>query len=524
MNNFSLIDYTFQSFIDEHKINKEKEEKRRLLEPFAGNETLPEAVLNRIQKSLNSFWSFDKIYFSPELYSGYAKPNKMLKKIVEKSIVPGYHLFLGPRKHGKTITGKKLLIWLLLTNKIQIAGVYCETLNKSSNILKDIAGLILRNDRIMSDWKVEFSEANSDQIAFTVNLPYDFVSIAKQTRYVASFSEGRSLRGYTRLFGRPQFLLADDVETLESSFSRSAVQLRIDKLIESFHSLQDNSSFLILGNDIVLSSAMHQLRHQAEENLLPKEFNVYVYKAWNNKPLWKEKYKANTEAELKTLISPLNESDWQANYQLNPIPPEGFFFTREHYNEYDFIPKDSKGVLYCDPNLSKKGKGNTTAITALVYSPSNDLFYIQNAVCKSFSDANELLNSSFSLKKPNIYALAFDGNVTQESTWTQFVKNWCRINCAPIPHIEYKRYRVNDLAKNIQYAYSEGRILFPKNFSNSETGQQYLSQLFAFIGEKTSGIDDAPDSLICAFEFIHDRALVKRETFKPIVINDHYLI
>lgn len=554
---FSKLEYAFENF--QHELEREK--LSAPLISFSQAERTKEAQAKRLEKVYRDFWFFDKTYFNENFYEDYAEPNKMLKKIVSSSTTPGYHLFIGPRKHGKSVTAKKLLLWLTLTGKVQIAGVYSETINKSAAILKDIYKLCITNDRLMFDFDVEFSEANSDSLAFIVHnskeIDDQFLfdkrisrqdaknakngrqvderisrQVAKNAkngmRFIASFSEGRSLRGYTRMFGRPSLLIADDVETLESSFSPQAVRLRIEKLFESYHSLGDNGVFIILANDFNTSSAVHQIRLQHEENLLAKNWNVYIYKAFDKQPLWKERFKVKTESELKKLLKPSSEADWQANYQQNPIEPEGFFFLRENFITYKTLPKDVKAVLYCDPNLSKKGKGNTTAITVLGYSPKEDKYYLIDAVCKSFSDSNDLLDTIFMLRqaqhdKIQVYAIAFDGNVTQESTWSQFVRNWCTINKIPFPVIEYKRYRVNDIAKNVQLIYSQNKLLFPDNFSKTENGERYLNQLFAFTGEKGSSLDDAPDSLICAFEFLHERKLVRSNDRSFVkVMNDFY--
>lgn len=523
MKEFSKIEYSFRDFIKDSEEIKLKA--RFKVNPFPESELNGEAQKKRIELALNDYWNFDRTYFPPESYDNYANPNLMLKRIAEAYKTKGWHLFLGPRKHGKTATGKKLLIFLLVTGKIKIAGVYSETLNKSSNILKDIYALTEFNDRLRHDFDIQFNEANSDQITFTVMPNAEIPHFDSSPRYCASFSEGRSVRGYTRLFFRPQFMLADDVETLESSFSPQAVELRINKLSETFHSLQDNSAMLILGNIVSHKSAMSRLLLQYEQGVIPKNFSVHLFKAWSaNRPLWKERYPAKTLSELKRLLAPLDEADWQTNFMMNPTLPEGFFFQRKHYAEFEHLPKDAKGVLYCDPNLAKKSKGDTTAITALLYSPSKDRYYVSNAVCKSFSDANLLLNTVLTIKSENksIYAIAFDGNVTQESVWTQFIRNWHNLNKAPFPVVEYKRYRVNDLAKNVQLVFSEGKILFSKNFAKSDEGENYLAQLFAFTGEKRTTLDDAPDSLICAFEFLHERNLGEKRIMKIKPFKDYY--
>jgi hypothetical protein len=521
MSKFSKIELSFEDFIKSYE-NEKRLEATKPAPPFSEIEMTEERKLKRRNKALQDFWFFDKTYFSAEMYEDYAEPNKMLKDIVAFASVPGIHIVLGPRQHGKTITAKKLLIWLALSGKAKILGTYAETLPKSSAILKDVFTICMNNEKIMFDFGIKFHEANSDQLSFSSE-----VNKATDLRFIASFSEGRSVRGYTRLFGRPSFILADDIETNESSFTSKSVVLRIKKLSETFHSMSKNATFLILANDFDTSSAIHQLRLQYEQKLLHPSFNVHVYKAWqNNRPLWKKRYNAESEQELKNLIKPFSESDWQANYQQNPIPPEGDFFVRQFYDEA-LTPSDVKCVIYCDPNLSKKGKGDTTAIVVFGYSIQYDKYYIVDAICKSYSDSNLLLNDILTLKYryPNIYAIAFDGHVSQESTWTQHVKNYCKQSNMPYPAIEYKRYKVNDLAKNFQLVYNEQRISFPIAFSRTENGERFLNQFFSFSGTKETNKDDAPDSLICAFEFLHERKLAKKVKPKPaIAIKDYYYL
>jgi hypothetical protein len=190
----------------------------------------------------------------------------------------------------------------------------------------------------------------------------------------------------------------------------------------------------------------------------------------------------------------------------------GTIFLPKYYAEYDYLPDDVRGVLYCDPNLAKKSKGDTTAITKLGYSPSTGLYYVLDSLCESFSDSSFLLNALLSMKDDRTNAIGFDGNVTQESVWTDAVRNWCRLHSLPFPPIEYKRYRVDDLAKNANIAWSERRILFPRGFKESPGNKNYLSQLFSFEGKRSGNPDDAPDSFICAFEFLHERNLNKKKS------------
>ena len=529
--NFSFLEKSFDSF---------KEQKSGGLFPeaveFSDKEKTEEAREKRLKRIANDYWAFDKEYFPPAFYQDtYSKPNVMHKYIASVSDIPGIHIVFGPRKNGKSPTGRKVLIHKILTGKVKFPLVFSEDLLTASNILQDLYLLIEFNPRIKVDFRPQFIVANNDQLQLSFRLPNG----DKGMCFCADFSYKRSARGMTTLFSRPDFILGDDIETLDSSFSAESVQLRREKISEAYSSCTDNTTFLIFANDFSSRSMLHLLRKLKEENLLAEHFTVAAFEAWSEKrrldklgdqvftipkgALWPDRYPAKTKNELRKMLKPMDEADWQGNFQQNPVPPEGIYFKRERYQEWNKLPEDIRSVLYTDPNLSKKGKGDTTAISGLGYSPETDKYYLTDAVCKSFADSNNLLLSILKLREKRQYlGLGFDGHVSQESSWTQHVKNFTRIHDLAFPVIEYKNYHVNDLAKNLQLIYNEGRLLFPPGFSFSEDGSAYLQQFFAFKGTKQNGVDDAPDSLICALEFIHERKIVKRQQQPVKTVEDYY--
>jgi len=187
---------------------------------------------------------------------------------------------------------------------------------------------------------------------------------------------------------------------------------------------------------------------------------------------------------------------------------QGWIFKRDFYSTYTELPSDAKGVIYCDPNLSKKQKGDTTAIVKLLYSALSQCYYVEDVVCKSFDDANELLKSLFALyhNDPKIFSICFDGNVNQESQWTQHIRNFSQIYNTPVPVVDYKKYSVDDLSKNAAILWNEGRIKFRAGISETVDGSEFLTQLYSFTSKKNNKTrDDAPDALICAIQSLFDR-------------------
>lgn len=191
----------------------------------------------------------------------------------------------------------------------------------------------------------------------------------------------------------------------------------------------------------------------------------------------------------------------------------GNVFLPEYYQEYESLEgKNIISVIYCDPNLAIKAKGDTTAIVELGYCLDDEMYYVIDAVCESYGDPNHLLNALFSMKSKSKYCscIGFDGNVNQESTWQNFVKQYAIIHNTNIPKIQYKKYSVDKILKSCQLAYVEKKIFFPLNFKKMQP--LFYNQLIQFEGKKAGNPDDAPDALICAFEMLNELKITKKTT------------
>jgi hypothetical protein len=510
------------SKLESSMLNFEQEAEQRKLSaispPWSEKESKKTEVDKRVKKAMADFWEFDRIYFSEDMYDVFAKPCDFHKDLLEFCLKSGVDIVPGPRKHAKTAMVKKITVWLLLTNRIQFGATVSSTMKTSENILNDIAYL-LNTERIVYDFKVEFGERNSKQ--FTIR-----TAKHRKLRKMIVLAEKKSARGASSLFNRLQFIYVDDLETRQSPTGDDQVKARIKTVQESVSSMSIDGSVIYLGNNFDENTALNTFVEQSNQGILPKGWRVHVYKAWTdeNKPLWEERFPAKSENELKTMVLAASESEWQGDYQQKPVPDDGFIFSREGLDYYYNLPPDSRGVIYVDPNLAKKGKGDSTAIVSLLYSAKENLYFIDNLVCRSFSDSNKLLDSILIIKNNRHSALGFDGHVNQESTWTNNVRNYSIIKNVPFPYIVYCRYHTDDLAKNIQAVWNSGKIKLNIALADLPDTKTFLSQIFAFAGKKANRADDAPDSLICAFELIHQRRIVKNKSTKtaPIVINDHY--
>jgi hypothetical protein len=118
-----------------------------------------------------------------------------------------------------------------------------------------------------------------------------------------------------------------------------------------------------------------------------------------------------------------------------------------------------------------------------------------------------------------------DGHVSQASHWSEHIKAWCRDNKRPYPSVVFKSYNVDDLATNVQMEWDALKISFEEGFSNTEEGQEFFRQIYAFQSKKMKRKDDAPDALTCAHQFITERKFVRRrsaQSTEVFVTGDFY--
>jgi hypothetical protein len=494
-----------------------QEELRKLLQPvtpFKGKDLTQKAKDERLKKASEDFWFFDKTYFPPEIYEAYAEPSFFHKDLIKISQLTDKkaHIIHGMRDGGKTITMKKAMIWSFLFGKRSLMAVASQTLTTPHAFILDLIYLIDTNERICFDFSDQ--DGNSDLIWMEKSTERIYAKSKWNPKgtFIATLSEGRSARGLQRMLERPDFIYVTDFENLESSFTTEAIDKRIDRLNEMRTTLSQSGTLLWEGNNFDVECAMNRIRVDHDRGLLTEEYVFHLYSAWDDKRrpknLWPAKYPAKTIEEMKALVKPKDDYDWLGNYQGTPETRSGDRFPKSLFNTFKLkdIPKDIVAVSWTDPNLSLKSKGDTTAMCILGFSPSTQLFYIPAVRCRSYDKSNDLLRDNlelfYSQKDIQVVALGMDGNVSQESVWTNNIANFTLLSGFPFPHVVFKRYVVDNLVTNIEDKYKQGHVLFEENIVNTEEGKEFLKQFFRFRTKKAGRKDDAPDSVVCAYTLL----------------------
>jgi len=495
-------------------LKDQQEELRRQMQsapPFTVHKSGDEERAKRINLCSNDFWIFDKIYFPRENYQDYAPPGKFHHDLIDLAVLHDKkaHVVAGPRSHAKTAMYKKALIWLIIFGKRRYMQIASETLMTPVAFILDVMDYVHLNERLNFDYKIDFVEGSQEKL---------FVRTDQNPKgtFLDILSQDRSARGKNRgLFLRPDFIFITDFENETSSLTENSVTQRLGRLNEMRTSLVDKGTLIWEGNNFSTKCAMHQLFKEEEAGILSPNIIMHKYKAWDEtrppkqRSLWPQKYPAASESGLKEQLKPRDANDWAGNFQQEPREASGDIFPMANYREED-ITNDIRAVIYCDPNLALKSKGDTTAIACLGFSVTRMRYYITAARCRSYSNSNELLMDLLNMyneqkrRGVRIFTLGFDGNVNQESTWTNNLYNFCALHKTLFPHVEFKRYHVDDLVKSPELDWKSDKFCFPVGFRQTQEGKRFTDQVFDFAGKKAKKKDDAPDCLVSAYELLHE--------------------
>ena len=529
-----VLEHSLQKFAAKKKL----EDMYRAGSPFTPEESTKEAIARRRQDTLGNYPLFDRTYFTPDMYAGsYAPSSNFHYAVADACDATGKEAYIeiGPHEHAKSATGYKKIIQLILQGGKHYIVIASQTLDQPKDVIDSIRWQLKNNQRILHDFPdIDFIKDEAGHI----HVRTDDNTVGTVLK---AASEGRSLRGKTTgLFQRPDLIWIEDLENTQSSFTKEALRKRYSKLDEMQSALSTGGCLVWTANNFDERCLANQMLTDFEKGDLLPVWHVRKWQAWGVQPfdkrkhkkpapLWPERFPATSEEELKRMLGVASVAVWKGSFQGEPVKDEGHFFEREYEAFWDNLPVEIDGkkqelfaVVYVDPNLSKYGMGDRTCMGALIWEPSTNLIYEFVFHYQSYSNPNVLLTDMArgikQLKALGIQLMAvgFDGNVTQESTWSAFVANYMTMEQVLLPPIRYCKYNVENIAKNAALVWTENRVRRQTHWPSTEEADRFERDFYAFEGKKKSGgKDDAPDWFCCGMQLLHDCGLAIPEPDYP---------
>ncbi len=264
------------------------------------------------------------------------------------------------RGSGKsTIVSLASPIWAMLgTPQKKFMLLISQTQQLARQILTNIRYEFEHNDTLIKDFG-PFSEVADEWRA-------NSLVVSQYSARITAISANESIRGLRHKQYRPDWIVADDVEDLESVKTKEGRDKIWGWLTGEVIPIGDSETKMIfVGNLLHEDSLMMRLKQNIESGEMRGIYRSYPFMN-NGYVLWRAKFP--TQKEIKGLRSKVpSESAWYREYLLKIIADEDRIVQRDWIHYYELLPKNldrnawfiSMGV---DLAISEKDTADFTSI------------------------------------------------------------------------------------------------------------------------------------------------------------------
>jgi len=268
----------------------------------------------------------------------------------------------GFRESGKsTIMAEACAIWSILGKpQKKFVLILGQTTQKARHTLANIRD------------KLEGSGLLKDDIGPFKQLPdqwtLDTLVLPKFGARIMIGSVGQSLRGFKHKQYRPDLVIVDDIEDLESVKTAEGRDRPWDWFLrEVMPGGTDTTKFIVLGNMLHADSFIKRLERKITSDEMDGVYREYPFLDAEGNALWRERFpdKASVERKRRDVG---DEVVWMTEYLLKIVDRKDQLFKLESIRRYDTIPKNDRYFLFnlvaVDPAVSEKESADCTAIIA----------------------------------------------------------------------------------------------------------------------------------------------------------------
>ena len=413
-------------------------------------------------------------------------------------------LIAGDRGFGKTILYRIFKIWCASYGHKHFYGKVSDTIDLVVKDFRHVRLELEHNAKIISDFgRLLGSEWNTAYSFYVAPHAYN-----ERGTVFSAFSTTVTARGELAQ-SRPDFFEFDDFEDFSTSINADRSKEKIEIIERDFlPALSDNGCAVLLGNNARTTCLFNILLQmpEADRRALHPAFELKVIPAWNdaeNRPTWHERYSYASEEEFR-MARRASPSVWNAEHQQRPTPPEGARFLSKDWTTYEELPKDVRGVMFCDPAMGEKS--DFKAIAVVLYSQKMKRFLVPDAFVRRCG-WEEYFLGMYTLYERYRSAIAFIGweENFHQGQYLEFRRLYASVKDRPPLPIRQvkvegdKFFRIEQL----ETPYSMHDLIFAKDFLSSHDGVEAQSQLVGYQGKKDSAHRvDYPDALASAYKIV----------------------
>ena len=446
----------------------------RLFERMLANKTLRTDVVRR------DFEWFFPIYFHKRLEYPTApfqrEMIKLLRDCKKKFIV--ITAFRGSAK--TTLTSVTYVLWAVFgVQQRKLVLIVSQTEEKARRLVANIRRQLETNALLRGD--LGPIDEEKDQWGAKAFI------IRKLNAKVAAASVGQSVRGLLHDEHRPDLVICDDLESLESVQTQESR----DKLSEWFEGEllpigDKRTRFIVIGNLLHEDSLMRRLQHDIEIGDRDGEFREYSFFEDDGvTPRWRGKYptQESVDEERRMIKDPIA---WAREYLLKILPRDEQLIRPEWIKYYDALP-EFEDSSWCatgiDLAISKDERADFTAmVSARVYGwgEKKRIYILPNVVNKRLSfldtvEQAELISDGLGESMLCVEDVGYQSAVVEKLEADGYTAVGVKI------HGRDKYARLSAVSHLVQ----SGAVLFPRGMP------LLVNQLTGFGSEKHDDLVDA---------------------------------
>ncbi len=380
-------------------------------------------------------------------------------------------------------------IWAILgKQQKKFCLIFCQTRTQAKQHMMNIRSELEGNDLLKRDlgpFQEQSDEWGSYSLVFN-----------KSNARITVASTEQSIRGIRHNEHRPDLIICDDVEDVQSTKTREGRDKTYQWLYGEVIPAGDRKTRLIaVGNLLHEDSLLMRIKDDIENKRSKGVFKQYPLLDEDNICLWPGKYPDVKDIEDEKM-KVASEISWQREYLLRIIPSDDQVIYPEWIQYYDELPgtkhKAYRGTYAgVDLAISSKDSADFTAIvSAHVYGRREKMkiYILPNPIVKkiNFPDQVELMKNFKNTQMPRSQDTLFVESVAYQEALPQMLELH-GIKAESVKPKGDKRTRLSLTSTSIK----SGVIKFPR-----QGCEELIEQLVGFGVEKHDDIADAFSLLI----------------------------
>lgn len=461
------------------------------------NNIIPNSLLNKMMKdrlvrtaiTKDSFVYFFHFYYAHYVKYETADFQKEIMHHLEKSAVEDFYVVAFRGSGKSTMVTTAYPIWSILgKQQKKFCIIFCQTRAQAKQHMMNIKSELEDNDLLKKDLG-PFQEESDEWGSFSL-------VFRKHGARITVASSDQSIRGLRHNEHRPDLIICDDVEDVQSTKTREGRNKTYNWLRgEVIPTGDKNTRLIIVGNLLHEDSLLMKIKGEISDGKSRGIFKEYPLIDQNGQCLWPGKYK-DSEALEEEKLKVSSEISWQREYLLRIIPSDDQVIYPEWIQYYDELPgKDHKGYrgTYAGVDLAISTKDSadyTTIVSAHVYGRCEKLriYILPNPIAQklNFPAQVELMKNFKATQMPKHTDKLFVESVAYQEALPQMLEMQ-GIQAKAIKPKGDKRTRLALTSTSIKTAI----IKFPRKGC-----EELIQQLVGFGVEKHDDLADAFSLLV----------------------------